>query len=214
MRSPGGGPLRVIRTAVLAVACTGLAWGGHAVWAGSPIAPGAFAAATALMAVLLVRFTRCQRGFCEIFTVLAAAQVGLHLVFQGLSAASPTAAGEHSAHPAPGHGSAPLTHALGVVGFSPGMLAGHLWAALLAAALLAHGERCLWTLLRLLTAALPPLLPPAVLPIADPRTGAPDPTPARPSPRMLRRERTRGPPSPAERLQLRIDALHARPHTI
>ncbi|GAA1983860.1 hypothetical protein GCM10009799_06580 [Nocardiopsis rhodophaea] len=199
---------------MLAVACTGLAWGGHALWAGSPVALGAFVPATVLMAMLLARFTLCQRGFGEIFTVLAAAQVGLHLVFHSLSAVSPTVAAGHAAHTATPHQSAPLTHALGPLGVSPGMLAGHLWAALLAAALLAYGELCLWTLLRLLTAALPALLRPAVRPIPGPRTGAPDPTPARRSPRMLRRERTRGPPLPAERLQLAIDALRARPHTI
>ncbi|MBB6173658.1 hypothetical protein HNR23_003718 [Nocardiopsis mwathae] len=214
MQSPGGGPLRAIRTAFLAVACTGLAWGGHAVWADVAVAPGAFAAATALMGLLLARFTRCQRGFGEIFTVLATAQVGLHLAFQLLSAASPSAAAGHAAHAAaPGHTAGVLTHTLGALGLSPGMLAGHLWAALLAAALLAHGEACLWTLLRLLAAALPTLLRPAAPPTPAPPVHAPHPGPARPRRRLHYSEHPRGPP-PTGRPHRIMGTPQARPHTI
>ncbi|GAA3746142.1 hypothetical protein HDA32_000381 [Spinactinospora alkalitolerans] len=181
MHFPGRGPLWLIRTAVLAVACAGPAWAGHAAWAGSEPSPGSFLLAAVLMAFALSGFTRAQRGFGEIFAVLSSAQVGLHLLFE---------------YSAPAHPAPPLAH-LGhcVAGYSPGMLLGHLWAALLASALLSHGESVLWSLLGLLGHALPRPVRPPVLAVAGPvrrRTAPPPPT--RSDRGGMRSHPTRGPP--------------------
>ncbi|PSK98570.1 hypothetical protein CLV63_105244 [Murinocardiopsis flavida] len=192
MRTPAQGILWALRTAVLAVGCTGLAWGGHIAAGGDPggAASGpALAAATLLTALPLARFTSEQRGFGEIFAVLAAAQVVLHLLFQ---AAAPATA-DHLAAMTGGPGSAQHGHAL--FGYSAGMLVAHLWAALLAAALLSRGEHALWTLLGLIDRAVPALLraPGTVLTLGTaPRT--PGPPAALPRTAAAGRPRTRAPP--------------------
>ncbi|WP_046470008.1 hypothetical protein [Allosalinactinospora lopnorensis] len=178
MHAPSQGPLWGARTALLAAACTGIAWSGHIAWGGSAVSSGSFLLATAALGLLLGPFTRSQRGFGEIFAVLAAAQCGLHIIFQFTAAPAPLTA--HAGH--------------GLLGYSPGMLAGHLWAALLAAALLAHGEAALWTLLALLGRALPrPVRAPRLVAAGPPRF-APEPPDLRPGLRILRQDRPRGPP--------------------
>ncbi|MFC7326530.1 hypothetical protein [Marinactinospora rubrisoli] len=181
MHLPSRGPLWLVRTAVLAVACTGIAWAGHTLWADGTAPARSFPLATAFMALVLAPFTRSQRGFGEIFGVLAAAQAAMHVLFV-------------SADPADAHPDTVLAE-VGpcLLGYSPGMLAGHLWAALLAAALLSRGEAAVWSLLALLTNALPRLLTPAAPP------AAPRPLVARrPAGRRVRgavhRLRSRGPP--------------------
>lgn len=190
MRTPARGILWAFRTATLAVGCTGLAWGGHIAAGGDPGgAVSALLLATLFTGVLLARFTRDQRGSTEIFAVLAAAQVVLHLLFQ--SAAPATA--DHVAAMAGDPASAPHAHA--VFGYSAGMLVAHLWAALLAAALLSRGEHALWTLLGLLDRAVPTLLrvPGTRFTLfTTPRTALP-PAP-RPRRTAVRRPRTRAPP--------------------
>lgn len=154
---PAHGTLHALRTAFLAGACTGLAWSGHGLWADTPAHLGGFLAATAFLYPVLWFFTRIMRGFGDIFAIMALSQIVLHLIFQvsadpSLMAFAGNAAHSHSA----------LSHALG---FAPGMLLAHLWAALLASALLAHGESALWYLTSLLSRALPrPLRAPALFP--------------------------------------------------
>ncbi|MFJ9557129.1 copper resistance protein [Nocardiopsis sp. NPDC101807] len=185
---PAHGTLRLTRTASLAAACTGLAWGGHNLWAEVPASAGGFAAATAVLFPVLWFFTRAMRGFGDILAVMATVQVALHLVLQG--SVAPVFGSLGAGHP-PGHGF--LAHALG---FAPGMLLAHLWAALLASALLAHGEAALWFLAALFARALPPLLAPrlafgAAAPVRSPaRSAAPSPAP-------LSAHRPRGPPGPS-----------------
>ncbi|MFW5416130.1 hypothetical protein J0910_05850 [Nocardiopsis sp. CNT-189] len=182
---PARGPLHALRAAVLAAACVGIAWCGHAVWGGAPTSPWAPLLAGAALWPPLSRFTRARREFGEIFAVLAAAQVPLHLLLTWGA-------------PEPGPGAAAGPHAAHALGYHPAMLAGHLWAALLAAALLAHGEAALWALAGLVFAALPRLLAPlrgAPHP-ARPRPAAPAP-PARPGPGLLCADRQRGPPAAA-----------------
>ncbi|CAL9406337.1 copper resistance CopC family protein [Nocardiopsis dassonvillei] len=152
---PAHGTLRLLRTALLAAACTGLAWGGHNLWAAAPASLGGLAAATAVLFPLLWYFTRTMRGFGDIFAVMACVQILLHLVFQGSGEPVPGVLDTGADHT--GHGL--LTHTLGL---APGMLFAHLWAALLASALLAHGEAALWFLTALLTRALPPLRVPGI----------------------------------------------------
>lgn len=144
---PAHGILRLTRTALLAAACTGLAWGGHNLWALSPAPVGGLVAATAALLPVLWCFTRTMRGFGDIFAVMASAQILLHLILQGSALPGPSTGADHS-----GHGL--LVH---VLGFTPGMLFAHLWAALLASALLAHGEAALWSLAALFLRALPAL---------------------------------------------------------
>ncbi|XKK37379.1 copper resistance protein [Nocardiopsis sp. ARC36] len=180
---PAHGTLRLTRTASLAAACTGLAWGGHNLWAEVPASAGGFAAATAVLFPVLWFFTRSMRGFGDILAVMATVQVALHLVLQG---SVDPAFGADVGHA--GHGF--LAHTLG---FAPGMLLAHLWAALLASALLAHGEAALWFLAALFARALPPLLVPrlafgAAAPARSPARSAAS------SPAPLSAHRPRGPP--------------------
>lgn len=175
--------LRLLRTAILAAACTGLAWGGHHLWATAPASAGGFVAATAVLSPLLWYFTRLMRGFGDIFAVMAVAQILLHLVFQASSEPVLAASGGHGVH-------GPLSHALG---FAPGMLLAHLWAALLAAALLSRGEAALWFLASLFLRALPPPHAPDLAFGVPVRTW--DTTPAAPpSPVALSARCPRGPP--------------------
>lgn len=188
---PAHGTLRLLRTASLAGACTGLAWVGHNLWAAEPAGAGGFALATALLTPVLWHFTRIMRGFGEILVVMACAQVALHLILQGSADPAFTTFDTGTDHS--GHGV--LAHALGL---APGMLVAHLWAALLASALLARGEAALWFLAALLSRALPPArvrdlslplspaacapapaaVPTAPGPAAHPPRGPPAPSPA------------------------------------
>jgi hypothetical protein len=183
--APAHGLLRLLRTAFLAGACTGLSWAGHHLWADAPASGGGYLLATAALTPVLWHFTRIMRGFGDVFAVLASVQVVLHLVLQVSSGTGAALAGtDHSAHGV-------LAHALGL---SPGMLLAHLWAALLAAALLAHGESALWFLSVLLRRALPPLLrvPPLAAGPARPVPAAPPAARARWS--VLSAHGPRGPP--------------------
>ena len=185
---PAHGTLRLLRTASLAGACTGLAWVGHNLWAAEPAGAAGFALATAFLTPVLWHFTRMMRGFGEILAVMSCAQVVLHLILQG--SADPAFATFDTGADHSGHGV--LAHAFGL---APGMLLAHLWAALLASALLARGEAALWFLAALLSRALPPAsardlsLPPAPAAVAP----APAAAPAAPA---LTAHPPRGPPAP------------------
>ncbi|WP_017576024.1 hypothetical protein [Nocardiopsis kunsanensis] len=183
---PAHGTLHLLRTAFLAGASTGIAYGGHNLWAPEPASTGGFLAATAFLFPVLLFFTRSLRGMGDIFAVLAASQTGIHLILQ--SSGGP----DHGLllHGAQHSGHGLLAH---VLGFAPGMLIAHLWAALLAAALLAHGEAALWALASLLTRWLPrgprPRVPVVPRPVALPLSpGLP------PSPVDLSTHGPRGPP--------------------
>lgn len=190
---PAHGTLRLTRTALLAVACTGLAWGGHNLWSATPAGVGGFLLATAFLAGLLWRFTRIMRGFGDIFTVMALAQVVLHMALQMTAGPELHSAGAGHA----GHGL--LTHALGL---TPGMLFAHLWAALLAAALLAHGESALWFLSTAVSRALPRPLRVHGLPFRAPgRSHSAIPSTA-PSPPAFTAHGPRGPPGSSAPLLL------------
>ncbi|WP_306370632.1 copper resistance protein [Nocardiopsis sp. CC223A] len=184
---PAHGTLRLLRTASLAGACTGLAWAGHDLWAAEPAGAGGFALATAFLTSVLWHFTRIMRGFGEILAVMACVQVALHLIFQG--SADPAFAAFDTGVDHSGHGM--LAHTFGL---SPGMLLAHLWAALLASALLARGEAALWFLAALLSRVLPPAhardlpLPPSPPGVA----AAPAAVPAAPG---LAAHPPRGPPA-------------------
>lgn len=145
---PAHGTLHALRTAFLASACTVLARVGHDLWAESPSHPGGLLLATAFLYPVLWFFTRIMRGFGDIFAVLALSQIVLHLIFH--VSAGPSHVDLTDTVTSPEH--SPPIHTLG---FAPGMLLGHLWAALLASALLTHGESALWHFASLLSRALP-----------------------------------------------------------
>ncbi|MDT0330734.1 copper resistance protein [Nocardiopsis lambiniae] len=184
---PAHGTLRLLRTASLAAACTGLAWAGHDPWAGGPAGPGGFVLATVVLAPVLWHFTRVMRGFGDIFAVMATLQVILHLILQG--SADPAFATFDTGVDHSGHGV--LAHAFG---FAPGMLLAHLWAALLASALLAYGESALWSLAALLSRALPPARARA-LPLPPTPGIAAAVAPVVPTAPALSAHRPRGPPA-------------------
>jgi len=127
-----------------------------------------------------------MRGFGDILAVMATVQIVLHLVLQGSADPAFGTLGAASDHT--GHGI--LAHALG---FAPGMLLAHLWAALLASALLAHGEAALWFLAALLARAVPPLLVPGLVFGAPSPVRYPDRSPV-PAPVPPSAHRPRGPP--------------------
>ncbi|MDA2807859.1 copper resistance CopC family protein [Nocardiopsis suaedae] len=178
------GLLHILRTGLLAFGCTAVAWFGHAAWGGAPAPAWAVVAAGALLWGPLARFTHARRGFGAILTVMAGAQVPLHLVFLAAEAVGGV---PHAAHA--------TAHAHGVLGYSPDMLAGHLLAALIGAALVAWGEGALWALLGVLSGALPWLVVPAAVPPAGAAatgTSGPPGRAARHAP--LTGVRPRGPP--------------------
>ncbi len=146
MMRPAHGILRLTRTAFLAFACSGLAWNGHNQWAEIPAGVEGFLLATLFLFGLLWRFTKTMRGFGDIFAVMALAQVASHLILQVM--VDPGAA-------PPGHGHGEHGSSTHLLGLAPGMLFAHLWAALFASALLAHGESALWFLAGVVSRALP-----------------------------------------------------------
>lgn len=201
MNTPGFGPLWLTRTVVLAVACTGLSWAGHSIYAQGSASLGGFVFATLLTAAALARFTRSQRGATEILGVLVLAQVGFHFVFEATSTTTPVASAPVASAPELAHHGAHSSYA-------PGMLIGHLWAALITAAVLSYGESLLWTLTALLGQALPRLLRiPNLLPPGR-YVPVPYPPTIRPRSARLLLGYPRGPP----RLRYR-KPLHTKPDT-
>ncbi|MBR8740564.1 copper resistance protein [Nocardiopsis sp. MG754419] len=190
---PAHGTLRLTRTALLAGACSGLAWGGHHLWSDTAAGVGGLLLATAFLFGLLWRFTRIMRGFGDIFAVMALAQVALHLILQ--LTAGPGLHPPGSDHG--GHGL--LTHTLGL---APGMLFAHLWAALLASALLAHGESALWFLTTAVSRALPRPLSVPETPIGAALRAHVAPLPTAPSPPAPTAHGPRGPPGSSAPLLL------------
>ncbi|PRY00554.1 hypothetical protein [Allonocardiopsis opalescens] len=195
MSDPGRGALRLLRAAVPAAAATAIAWAGHVLGGGSAAGWPAVALTAPVVGAAFAAATRHRRSLAEIAAALGGAQLAFHLAFVALSPAThgavpptgPQAAGVHAGHL--------VTGAFGLA--SPGMVIGHLWATLVTAWLLAHGEDALWTLAALVRAALcPPLLrrPPLRRPWRPRAAGAGAVRAAR---RPVRGHPPRGPPRTA-----------------
>jgi len=147
----------VPRAAMFAAVCTAVALLGH-VAAGAP-GPGAgvFAAAWAGLALLGTPLARAPRSAPVLIGGVLGAQLLLHLFFTLAAGPLPDAglfpAAEHICSGGAAHGG------------GTGMLAAHLWAALVTGWWMAGGEEALWTLLHRLRAALgtPPAAPAPLL---------------------------------------------------
>ncbi len=158
--------LALLRAALFAAVCTGVALFGHTA-AGAPAPlPGVVAGYWALVALAAFPFARGRRSIASLAPGLFGAQLLLHM---GFSAAT---------SPLPGAGPLSVEHLCGsaAVHADFGMLAAHIWAALVTGWWLSSGEEALWAVLRLLRARLPvrgkagALPPPAPsLPVEPPR---------------------------------------------
>ncbi|KAB2346870.1 hypothetical protein [Actinomadura rudentiformis] len=132
---------RCMRGGFLAAACTLLALAGHSLGVGGacclPPLPAVFVTGT-VVGVLCVTVAARLLSFWKILVVVGWAQVAFHVSF------AVTASG-----PAHHAGAVPPPSPAGAAGapFGPSMLAGHLVAAIAAAALLAGADRALWWLL-------------------------------------------------------------------
>ncbi|SDG27557.1 hypothetical protein SAMN05421505_1032 [Sinosporangium album] len=122
---------RLLRAAVFAVACLGLAVLAHRVGEGREVDVRTALAGLALAFAGAFPLAGRERGTAVILPLLTAVQAGLHLLF---------AAAEPAVH-GPGHVHSGLTADIG-------MLVAHGWAVLLTALWLARGEAVLWALLR------------------------------------------------------------------
>ncbi|WP_020575721.1 hypothetical protein [Actinopolymorpha alba] len=192
MSNPGGGLLRVMRGAVLAVCCTTLALLGHLGGGGGMAPLPALLAVTLLLGAGFTILAQHRRSFGQIAVAAIAAQAIYHLAFS----LSP---GDHG-QPAtafPPSGSAYLPAGLPVYVNLP-MLAGHLVAALVMAGLLAHGESLLWALFHLLgLVRLPALARPVSLGLPGRVRAFRVDVPAISELLLGRVHRRRGPPLPA-----------------
>lgn len=164
-------PFRLLRTSVVGATILGLAAGAHLLAGGS--LPGApiMAAILALHIMVATFATTFRLSLPAMTALLGAGQVVLHHAFTALSHGMPVAAGPgmghaagQAAHHLGGHAAAhtdahmaqllaqaaPLAihtgEAVGHTSLSGAMLAAHVAASLLTAAVLAHGENALWAL--------------------------------------------------------------------
>lgn len=146
-----GAPFRLLRTAAVAGAVLSLAAGAH-VLAGGRLPPApVMAACTALVILGVVLVTRWKLTAPALTAILAAGQGLLHEAFSALSGStSATAAPTLHLH---GTVAAGLTPSAGPglhrhlqADLDPPMLALHVIATLVTAALLSRGEAALWAL--------------------------------------------------------------------
>lgn len=160
-------PFRLLRTSVVGTTILGLAAGAHLLAGGS--LPGApiMAAILALHIMVATFATTFRLSLPAMTALLGAGQVVLHHAFTALSHTMPMAAGPgmgQAAHHLGGHAAAhtdahmaqllaqaaPLAvntgEAVAHTPLSGAMLAAHVAASLLTAAVLAHGENALWAL--------------------------------------------------------------------
>ncbi|MFG2006108.1 hypothetical protein ACGFNU_43850 [Spirillospora sp. NPDC048911] len=138
MTGTGTAMPRCARGGFLAAACTLLALAGHALAGGGacclPPLP-ALLGVGAVVGVLCVTVAARLLSFWKILVVVGWAQLAFHFSF--------TATASGPAHHA---GAEPLPAPAGAA-FGPSMIAGHLVAAIAAAALMAGADRALWWLL-------------------------------------------------------------------
>ncbi|MFF8431357.1 MULTISPECIES: hypothetical protein [unclassified Streptomyces] len=202
---------RTVRAAVFAAVCVLLAALGHVMMSGQHVPGWALAAGLAVTGAAGWSLAGRERGVPLIVTVVVAAQAALHEAFSfAQSASAGTASAPMPAMPmdsmdmgSMGHMDMSGTGHLGHMGHSMGdgsssfgMLAAHLFAALLCGLWLAYGEQAAFRILR---AAAARLAAPLRLLLALPDT------PVRPRPRVRRRRSRRAP-----RLLLLVHSIISR----
>lgn len=205
---------RTVRAAVFAAVCVLLAALGHVMMSGQHVPGWALAAGLAVTGAAGWSLAGRERGLPLIVTVVVAAQTALHEAFTFAQSASADTASmdtgpmptdsmsmspmghmdmsgmEHMAHM--GH----MAHSMDGGSSSFGMLAAHLFAALLCGMWLAYGERAAFRILRAVAARL---AAPLRLLLALPDT------PVRPRLRVRRRRSRRAP-----RLLLLVHSIISR----
>ncbi|MFJ9870377.1 hypothetical protein [Streptomyces sp. NPDC101165] len=202
---------RTVRAAVFAAVCVLLAALGHVMMSGQHVPGWALAAGLAVTGAAGWSLAGRERGLPLIVTVVVAAQAALHESFSvAQSASADTASTDMASMPMDsmdmgsmghmdmsgmdhmGH----MGHSMGGGSSSFGMLAAHLFAALLCGMWLAYGERAAFRILRAVAARL---VAPLRLLLALPDT------PVRPRLRVRRRRSRRAP-----RLLLLVHSIISR----
>jgi len=198
--------LRLVRAASVSAVVLGLAGAAHVAGHGELPRPGILVALAAFVALVTMVATRRLLSLPALVGLLVATQVVLHQAMTWLSvpacAALVTAADPHAAHQltvGSGLGCAVAGVPMGgqpeaIGGTSALMVLTHLAATLMAAVILASGERALWALLDWLRPALRVWTTPALVTqrVAPPRPAASARLPHQPP--VLRSVRRRGPP--------------------
>ncbi|MGW2748563.1 hypothetical protein [Streptomyces sp. NPDC001450] len=202
---------RTVRAAVFAAVCVLLAALGHVMMSGQHVPGWALAAGLAVTGAAGWSLAGRERGLPLIVTVVVAAQTGLHEAFSfAQSASADTASMDMGSMPMDSMDMSPMSHMavsgmdhMGHMGHSMdggsssfGMLAAHLFAALLCGVWLAYGERAAFRILRAVAARL---AAPLRLLLALPDT------PVRPRLRVRRRRSRRAP-----RLLLLVHSIISR----
>lgn len=202
---------RTVRAAVFAAVCVLLAALGHVMMSGQHVPGWALAAGLAVTGAAGWSLAGRERGLPLIVTVVVAAQAALHEAFSFAQSASADPASTPMASMpmdsmdmrSMGHMEMSGTDHLGHMGHSMGdgsssfgMLAAHLFAAVLCGLWLAYGEQAAFRILR---AAAARLAAPLRLLLALPDT------PVRPRPRVRRRRSRRAP-----RLLLLVHSIISR----
>ncbi|HOF63954.1 MAG TPA: hypothetical protein PLL54_06590 [Dermatophilaceae bacterium] len=140
---PSGGVVRLARAAYLAAVILGLAVAGHVLGGGSWPSWGALSGVLILAGGLSAVLTRARLRAPRLAATLAGGQLAVHEVLSWTTGHG-SMGHDHAAmalDPAEGMPSGWLTTWLGA---DLRMLAGHAVATVLAAAVIAHGERVLW----------------------------------------------------------------------
>lgn len=200
-------PFRLLRTSLVGTTILGLAAGAH-VMAGGALPPAPIMAAILALHLMLTTFaTKFRLSLPAMMALLLTSQLVLHRAFDALShsahAAAPTAAGHGAMHseaytatmlaqatPLAGQTAEIINHA----SMSGIMMAAHLTASVLTAALLAYGEHALWALANWLRPLYQRAAVVHLFPAPHPGTAiAPRPLPRLPW-RNLRPDTRRGPP--------------------
>lgn len=173
MTEAGRGWVRIARATVAVGVTLGLAAAGHAA-GGGPVSSGALLVLVVLLTPVALVATAVPWTFGRGVAALGSGQVGVHLLLTLMAPASGgTALAPHAGHA--GHGDLPaglgsggLAGAAAALHLTPSMLGWHVGASLVAAAVIAFGERALWAALARLLPDLPagPALP--VGPVAAP----------------------------------------------
>ena len=191
MSHPGSGPLRIIRAALLAVCCTGLAVLGHVRAGGEPPPAAALVAGTVVVGAAFAVLADRRRAFGQILVAALVAQAIFHAAFSLACAHGFELTTGSTITPGP------VAGAPAEVFPEPVMVLAHLGAAAVLAALAAAGETLVWVVFHLLgLVRLPALTLPSPAGVnITPARNHDDDLPGGREFRICRAHRRRGPPA-------------------